>query len=127
MFVDRSRLWNLEDINEVLKNDKGPEGVLAIALPFKIDGKLQVHCEAFSNMCNLRLLIISSELKLPMGLKCFPVALKVIRWRSYPLETLPVGTKLDKLVDIQMPFSKIKRWNGLQVKHFIAHCFPAYL
>ncbi|XP_054796179.1 disease resistance protein RUN1-like [Prosopis cineraria] len=111
----RSRLWNLEDVSEVLKNDEGSGAIQAIALPYNLDGEIEVHQEAFSKMCNLRLLIISSELKFPRGLKCFSSALKVIRWRSYPLETLPIGNQMDKLVDIQIPFSKIKLWNGMQL------------
>ncbi|KAK4278811.1 hypothetical protein QN277_016608 [Acacia crassicarpa] len=110
----RSRLWNLEDIDEVLKNDQGSEAIQAIVLPYNLDREVEVHREAFSKMCNLRLLIISSELKVPKGLKCFPSGLKVIQWRQYPLKTLPIGTRLEKLVDIQMPFSKIKHWNGMQ-------------
>ncbi|XP_028778718.1 disease resistance protein RPP5-like [Neltuma alba] len=111
----RSRLWNLEDIHEVLENDKGSEAIQAMALPFNLDRKIQVHRDAFSKMYNLRLLIISSEVKLHSGLKCFSSTLKVIRWRLYPLETLPIGTQLDKLVDIQMPFSKIKLCDGMQL------------
>ena len=95
---------------------QGSEAIQAIALPFNLDGIIEVHHEAFSKMDNLRLLIISSQLRFSNGLNSFPSALKVIQWRSYPQDTLPIGThRLNNLVDIQMPFSKIKHWNDLQV------------
>ncbi|KAL5076220.1 hypothetical protein RYX36_015204 [Vicia faba] len=66
-------------------------------------------------MSNLRLLIILCDLHLSLGLKCLSSSLKVLIWRGYPMNTLPLGVQLDKLVHLQMVNSKVKQlWNGTQ-------------
>ncbi|XP_054794535.1 TMV resistance protein N-like [Prosopis cineraria] len=110
----RSRLWELEDINEVLKNKKGSKAMQAIVYRYLGDDVV-VHPQVFSETSNIRLLILSRDFKPFGGLKCLPSALKVFQWREFPLETLPFEAPLDKLVDIQMHKSKIKKlWNGVQ-------------
>lgn len=75
--------------------------------------------EAFSKMCNLRLLIILCDLHLSLGLKCLSSSLRVIVWRGYPMNTLPLGVQLDKLVHLQIVSSKVKQlWKGTQVTSF---------
>ncbi|RYR45873.1 hypothetical protein Ahy_A07g031645 isoform C [Arachis hypogaea] len=74
------------------------------------------HPEGFSNMEILRLLILSSNLHLPLGLKCLSSGLKVLVWRECPLNALPLGVPLDELVRLEMPHSNLKQlWNGMQV------------
>ncbi|XP_054799134.1 disease resistance protein RUN1-like isoform X1 [Prosopis cineraria] len=119
----RSRLWELEDIKEVLENKKGSEAIEAIVMQdyyFK-PGKINVHLKAFSKMSNIRLLIISWNtdiLVLPKKLKlshvqCLIGAAKVVQWPSFPFETLPL--RLGKLAHIEMCHSKIKQlWDGIQ-------------
>ncbi|KAF7833618.1 TMV resistance protein N-like [Senna tora] len=94
-----------------------------MALRFHEPYEAHWHPEAFSKMCNLKLLILSSdhwsqpihEMKLSFGLKCLPSALKVVQWWGYPLESLPLQTPLDELVDVSMQYSKIKQlWNGIK-------------
>ena len=78
-------------------------------------------------MSNIRLLInkISSDsLILPKEVK-LSGALKVVRWKSFPLDDLPLP--LDKVVDIQMIESKMKQlWNGVQVRLMLL-CFAVTL
>ncbi|KAI5406815.1 hypothetical protein KIW84_053184 [Lathyrus oleraceus] len=107
----RSRLWSLEDI------DEGTELVQGIV--FKSSPSMSFEArwnpEAFSKMYNLRLLIILCDLHLSLGLTCLSSSLKVLIWRGYPMNTLPLGVQLGKLVHLQMVNSKVKQlWNGTQ-------------
>ncbi|XP_054776959.1 disease resistance protein RUN1-like isoform X2 [Prosopis cineraria] len=109
----RSRLWKLEDIHEILKNNTGSEAMQAIVMRPNLH-ELEVNPKSFSKMTNLKLLILPWEVKLSYDLKCFPRAIKVVQWYSFPLEALPLQIPLDKLVDINMHRSKIKQLrNGL--------------
>ncbi|KAI9094446.1 hypothetical protein K1719_026671 [Acacia pycnantha] len=100
---ERSRLWEFDEIKEVLENNKGSKEIQAIVMPDKYYNIVNVHSEAFSKMSNIRLLILSSKnfmhsrVKSPRGLST----------RLIPLE---------KLVHIEMPNSQIKQlWNGIQI------------
>ena len=74
--------------------------------------------DAFSKMCNLRLLIVLCDMHLPLGLKCLPISLKVLVWWGFPLKTLPLDVQLDELVHLQMINSKVKQlWKGTQVSN----------
>nr|WIL59978.1 nodulation protein [Melilotus officinalis] len=111
----RSRLWSLEDIDQVLRKDKGSEIVQGIVLKSSPTTLYETHWDpdAFSKMGNLRLLIILCDLHLSLGLKCLSSSLKVLVWWGYPLNALPLGVQLDELVHLQMINSKVKQlWNG---------------
>ncbi|XP_054796561.1 TMV resistance protein N-like isoform X2 [Prosopis cineraria] len=114
----RSRLWKIEDIDEVLENTIGTEAIQSIVLDSSQRDDPEVYWEphAFSKLFNLRLLVIRRRLELPNGLKCLSSALRVIQWQFCPLEALPLGTPLNKLVDIEMQQSNIKQlWYGVQL------------
>ncbi|KAE9605841.1 putative leucine-rich repeat domain, L domain-containing protein [Lupinus albus] len=67
-------------------------------------------------MGNLGVLIILCDLSLPLGLKCLSSSLKVLEWKGYPLEYLPLGLQLLELLHLKMHCSKLKRvWNGTQI------------
>ena len=71
---------------------------------------------AFSKICNLKLLILKANLRLPNGLNCLPDGLRVLEWERYPLESMPLGIQLNDLVDLKLHHSKIKRlWDGVKV------------
>ncbi|XP_028806100.1 TMV resistance protein N [Neltuma alba] len=115
----RSRIWSLEDANLVLRNKRGTETIRGMVVQFDKAHVIYLDPEAFSNMSNLRLLIIShsslGHLNLLHGLKCLPNSLKVIKWKGYPLHFLPSQTQLDELVDLEMKHSKLKElWRGDQ-------------
>ena len=77
--------------------------------------------KTFLMLCNLRIFIIAHGLhvQLPLGLKCLPNSIKVLEWWEYPLQSLPLGVKLEKLVELKLRGSKIKQlWNGSQVRMF---------
>ncbi|KAI5406817.1 hypothetical protein KIW84_053186 [Lathyrus oleraceus] len=106
----RSRLWSLEDIDQVLRKNKGTEIVQGIVLKSSPSTLYKAYWdpEAFSKMGNLRLLIILCDLHLSLGLKYLSSSLKVLIWWGYPLNALPLGVQLDELVHLQMINSKVK-------------------
>ncbi|KAI9109063.1 hypothetical protein K1719_020018 [Acacia pycnantha] len=107
---DRSRLWYKEDIDEVMENNLGTKEIQGMVS--STSSKASWDPEAFSTIRNLRLLILTSDFNLPHGLKCLPHSLKVLHWTKYPLDTLPPGARLHKLVDLKMHHSKLKKlWN----------------
>ncbi|XP_028780811.1 TMV resistance protein N-like [Neltuma alba] len=117
----RSRLWEFEEIKEVLKNNKGSEAIEAIFMQdwcrYEQD-KIEVHPEAFSKMSNLRLflcMIYNNPFIFPSEWKFLAGALKVVVWPYSPLEALPLETQLNGLVEMDMSHSKIKQlWNNKQ-------------
>ncbi|XP_054797630.1 disease resistance protein RUN1-like [Prosopis cineraria] len=121
----RSRLWNIEDINEILKDNAGSNAIHAIVT--LSHAEVEVHPEVFSKMRNLRLLYLDCGLKHPIDFKCLSNALKVIVWLHCPLEALPLEIPLHKLVDIQMPYSNIKQlWNGVKFMKNLKHIDMSY-
>ncbi|KAI9094465.1 hypothetical protein K1719_026690 [Acacia pycnantha] len=118
----RSRLWEFDEIKEVLENNKGSKEIQAIVMPDKHD-IVNIHFEAFSEMSNIRLLILSpktfkhrtSRVNSPRGLK-LSSALKVVRWSYFELDALLLENPLEKLVHIEMRNSRIKQlWNGIPI------------
>ncbi|XP_028806101.1 TMV resistance protein N-like [Neltuma alba] len=116
---NRSRIWSLEDASLVLRNMRGTEAIRGIVVQFDKPDVIYLEPKAFSNMSNLKLLIIShsshDQLNLLHGLNCLPNSLKVIDWKEYPLDSLPGQTQFDELVDLKMQHSKLKElWRGDQ-------------
>ncbi|KAI9108973.1 hypothetical protein K1719_019928 [Acacia pycnantha] len=107
---NRSRLWYKEDIDEVMENNLGTKEIQGMVSSTSCEASWDP--EAFLTFHNLRLLIITSDFKLHHGLKCLPYSLKVLHWTKYPLDTLPPGARLYRLVDLKMHHSKLKKlWN----------------
>ncbi|XP_054817703.1 disease resistance protein RUN1-like [Prosopis cineraria] len=112
----RSRILSLKDANDILKRNKGTRAIRGIALTLEKSSDALWDPEAFVQMRNLKLLIISScsshvspcQLNLPGGLKSLSNELRVFEWEGYPLDSLPRHTQLDKLVHLKMQHSKVK-------------------
>lgn len=63
------------------------------------------------------------DMQLPRGLNCLPSSLKVLHWRGCPLKTLPLNNKLDEVVDLKLPHSRIEQlWRGTKVKTIYIKC-----
>ncbi|KAK4269209.1 hypothetical protein QN277_022397 [Acacia crassicarpa] len=124
----RSRLNDAKEIQDVLKNNKGTDAIEGITLEFEI---LHLNAESFQEMSNLRFLKIQhpqSRLKTlddylkytptiysPHGLNSLSNKLRYFYWDMYPFEALPLGFCPEKLVEIYLGASKIKKlWNGVQ-------------
>ncbi|KAM5551812.1 hypothetical protein ABKV19_026591 [Rosa sericea] len=108
----RSRLWSHEDINKVLKRNKGTDSIQGMVMELT---KLQVahwKPEAFSNLSQLSLLHIRN-VDLPEGLTCLSNSLRLLEWTGYPLRSLPQNFESDELIELNLCHSNIERlWKG---------------
>ncbi|KAM5551803.1 hypothetical protein ABKV19_026584 [Rosa sericea] len=108
----RSRLWSHEDINNVLKKNKGTDSIQGMVMELT---KLQVahwKPEAFSNLSQLSLLHIRN-VDLPDGLTCLSNSLRLLEWTGYPLRSLPQNFEADELIELNLCHSNIEQlWKG---------------
>ncbi|KAM5551847.1 TMV resistance protein N-like [Rosa sericea] len=108
----RSRLWSHEDINNVLKRNKGTDSIQGMVMELT---KLQVahwKPEAFSNLSQLSLLHIRN-VDLPEGLTCLSNSLRLLEWTGYPLRSLPQNFEADELIELNLCHSNIEQlWKG---------------
>ncbi|KAG4969913.1 hypothetical protein JHK85_036334 [Glycine max] len=119
----RSRLWNPEEVYDVLTNNRGNGAVEGICLDMTQITYMNLSSNAFRKMSNLRLLAFKSyqdfeiinSVYLPKGLECLHKSLRYFEWDGYPLESLPSTFCSEKLVEFSMPYSNVKKlWHGVQ-------------
>ncbi|XP_062004019.1 disease resistance protein RUN1-like isoform X2 [Rosa rugosa] len=108
----RSRLHNGEDVCNVLKKNTGTAKVKSISSR-NCGNKLTLDPQAFTGMHNLRFLMLRFiHVDDKANLEYLPDALQYLHWHSYPLKSLPSKFSPDNLVELHMPWSKLKRlWN----------------
>ncbi|XP_048325425.2 disease resistance protein RPV1-like isoform X2 [Ziziphus jujuba] len=101
-------LWHHRDITEVTSRNSGTESVEAIVLD---NPELEGHWnrKAFTSLCNLKLLSIRSNIHLPEGLEYLPQTLRLLKWRRYPLKSLPPDFCPSQLVELKMCHSQIEQ------------------
>ncbi|CAL5192712.1 unnamed protein product [Lathyrus oleraceus] len=110
----RSRLWSQEDIDHVLTKNKGTEAINSIDMKLHQPYEACWSTEAFFKTSQLKYLGLC-EMQLPLGLNCLPSSLKVLRWRGCPLKALPLKTRLDEVVNINLSHSKVQQiWQGIK-------------
>ncbi|KFK26011.1 hypothetical protein AALP_AA8G191300 [Arabis alpina] len=75
-----------------------------------------VNPDAFKDMVSLRFLKVYnsysknvSGLNFPKGLNSLPCELRLLYWENYPFESLPQGFDLRELVELNMPYSQLKK------------------
>jgi hypothetical protein len=79
--------------------------------------QLDLNVEAFSKLPNLRFLKIGCPMVRCEGLSYLPNKLRAIEWFGCPSKSLPMSFSLDKLVELNMPWSGIKEiWKGKKVR-----------
>ncbi|CAJ1971891.1 unnamed protein product [Sphenostylis stenocarpa] len=119
----RSRLWDPEEVYDVLTNNRGTGAIEGIWLDITQNTNINLSSKAFRKMPNLRLLAFQSSnedseiinsLYLPKGLQFLPKNLRYLEWNGYPLKSLPSSFFPEKLVEISMPFSNVEKlWQGV--------------
>nr|AHG28996.1 NBS-LRR protein [Cicer arietinum] len=119
----RSRLYDPEEIYDLLKYNKGTEVVEAMVFDsYKVEN-LHLSSDSFKGMTNLRYLQIrntcferkSSNVYLPDGLGWLSDKLRYLSWDVFPLESLPSTFCFERLVQLIMCKSKLKKlWDGIQ-------------
>ncbi|KAK7362511.1 hypothetical protein VNO77_04627 [Canavalia gladiata] len=117
----RSRLWDPEEVYEVLKNNMGTDEVEGIILDVSQIRVLSLRYETFSKMINLRFLKFymgrgrTCNLLLPSGLESLSNKLKYLHWDGYPSKSLPSTFCPDNLVVLSMRGSHVEKlWDGIK-------------
>ncbi|CAN6688255.1 unnamed protein product [Malus baccata var. baccata] len=115
----RNRLFIVEDIYHVLKNNTGTEKVQAIFFDWLGIGEQNLDRADFKKMYNMRLLSVTSwrwsEGKINLKTIFLPNSLRYLFWRQYPLKSLPPEFSLENLVELHMPYSRVTQlWDGGQ-------------
>ncbi|XP_010439702.1 PREDICTED: probable WRKY transcription factor 19 [Camelina sativa] len=114
----RSRLWDPNDIVDVLTNNSGKEEIEGIFLDAS-DIAFELSPTVFERMYRLRLFKLhcptSDHCKvcIPQGLNSFPDELRLLHWEKYPLGSLPRNFNPENLVELNMSYSNLtKLWKG---------------
>ncbi|PRQ60508.1 putative winged helix-turn-helix DNA-binding domain, leucine-rich repeat domain, L [Rosa chinensis] len=111
----RSRLCLRNDIFHVFTKNTGTEAIEGILLDLAELEEADWNLEAFSKMCKLKLLYIHN-LRLSVGPKCLPNALRFLSWSWYPSKSLPPCFQPDELTELSLVHSNIDHlWNGIKV------------
>ncbi|KAL3740096.1 hypothetical protein ACJRO7_021385 [Eucalyptus globulus] len=105
-----SRLWLLEDVEDIFCCNTGVDAVEAIVLNLPPPEAIIISPNAFTNMKKLRILIllevhISSQAQVRL-----PNKLRWLEWPNAP--NLEFGSGLNKLVRLDVPKSHIKQLGG---------------
>ncbi|KAJ8900466.1 hypothetical protein K2173_025243 [Erythroxylum novogranatense] len=118
----RSRLWDPEDVFEVLATDKVADAVESIMLDVSKIPKIDLNPKIFLKTPNLKFLKFyvpatsngcfeeQSNLRLPQGLDYLPNKLTYFYWDGYPLESFPSNFRPNHLIVLGLPKSKIKQF-----------------
>ncbi|KAK8472868.1 hypothetical protein PHAVU_002G323400 [Phaseolus vulgaris] len=126
----RSRLFNVEEICEVLRKNKGSDAIECISLSTSIEcislstfkvKEVVVHAQSFEKMNNLRVLRLYTwglELKVSFEspLVDMPDTLKILYWTHFPQRFWPPNFCPQNLVTLEMPFCHLEQlWEGDQI------------
>ncbi|CAL5413881.1 unnamed protein product [Camellia sinensis] len=112
----RSRLWLHEDVCYVLQRNKGTEAVEGVILILPMLKKIQWSNKAFARMPKLRLLQIN-HVRLSGNFEHLFEELRWLCWHNCPLEYLPSNFHPEKLLVLDMQFSRFKTLR-IDGKHF---------
>ncbi|XP_034677143.1 disease resistance protein RUN1-like [Vitis riparia] len=129
----RSRLWHHMDVQDVLEERmKGTKSIEGILLDLSKLDNINLSTQAMTDMTQLRLLkiflgsevvsgeedckvCIKSDFKFPSGNLCY------LYWHGYPLNSLPSNFDPAKLVELNMPYSNIRKFGlGKMVSNLTA-------
>ncbi|KAL6316997.1 hypothetical protein AAG906_026696 [Vitis piasezkii] len=117
----RSRLWDHMDVKDVLKKMTGTNSIEGIFLNLSKLNNINLTTPAMKEMTELRLLkiflgsevvsgeedykvCISSDFEFPSWDLCY------LYWHGYPLNSLPSNFEVEKLVELSMPYSNIRKF-----------------
>ncbi|XP_028795550.1 protein SUPPRESSOR OF npr1-1, CONSTITUTIVE 1-like [Neltuma alba] len=118
----RSRLCDPEEVHHVLKNNAGTDEIEGIVLDLSKIRHVHLSIDTFKKMSNLRFIKFyslkdrrSCKVDLSSGLELLSERLRYLQWDGYPLESLPSSFCPEKLVELRMRNSRVKKlWDGVQ-------------
>ncbi|CAH1447734.1 unnamed protein product [Lactuca virosa] len=114
-----SRLWQHEQIRDLIKGNKNLEAIEAIISDSEYhiddyDAKLGLSADVFESMKNLRLLDIDGKFTSTQP-TYLPDELRWLCWNEYPFSILPLAD-MCKLVGLEMAEGNIKHlWEGRKI------------
>ncbi|XP_042757386.1 disease resistance protein RPV1 isoform X2 [Lactuca sativa] len=114
---NHSRLWKIDEIEEILVNDLGTEATRYIQF-HTIKFNPHIFRKGLRKMKELRFLSVcgycSSDLELSIVSPELPNALRYLHWKGYPFRSLATTFQANNLVALKMDGSKRKVLNNLR-------------
>ncbi|KAK9269411.1 hypothetical protein L1049_001184 [Liquidambar formosana] len=112
---NRSRLWFLNDVHDVLKKHTGTKEVEGLITKFPTSNDMHFSTEAFANMQNLRLLQLN-YVHVTGDYNHLSKELRWICWHGFPLKFIPNSFHVEKLVAIDIRYSNLRQvWKEIKV------------
>ncbi|XP_054783916.1 disease resistance-like protein DSC1 isoform X2 [Prosopis cineraria] len=116
----RSRLWDANDIYQVLEHNMGTKAIQSITLNVAKIEELCLTPQVFDETSELKFLKFSQNdtdeqiLRLPHGLESLPNELRFLHWDCCPLKSLPSTFRPESLVELSMTWSRVEKlWDGV--------------
>ncbi|KAM5552915.1 hypothetical protein ABKV19_025244 [Rosa sericea] len=107
----RSRVWSEKDVTDVLANNTGTNKVIGIQVP-ELSYTISLNAKSFSEMRNLRYISMGGTF-FSGGIDYLSNQLRWLDWPYCPLKRFPSDFQANKLVELNIPESKIRRlWRG---------------
>ncbi|XP_024641889.2 disease resistance protein RPV1 isoform X1 [Medicago truncatula] len=111
---ERSRLWFLEDVDDVLAGQTGTKAVEGLTLKLPRDSAKCYSTKAFENMKKLRLLQLAG-VQLDGDFEYLSRNLRWLSWNGFPLSCIPSSFYQGNLVSIELENSNVEVvWEATQ-------------
>ncbi|CAN6681909.1 unnamed protein product [Malus baccata var. baccata] len=105
----RCRLWDHDDVKDVLRNKSGTEDVEGLTLDLHESDEPSFSTEALREMRSLRLLILKG-VKFTGNCTYLSKTLTWLCWPEFPLEVMPEDFNPPNLVDVDLSHSQMQVW-----------------
>ncbi|KAJ4850089.1 hypothetical protein Tsubulata_011583, partial [Turnera subulata] len=111
---ERSRLWDPQDVKDMLANNMGTEAIEGVKLALPSVNGISVDAEAFCKLRKLRLLHLDN-VKLKLNIESNGVIFQNLRWlcwHGFSLEFVPKVFHLGEVVNMDMQYSNLRQFLG---------------
>lgn len=112
----RSRLFNPQEVRDVLQGNKGSENVQVLVVEWQALEGVNLSTKAFQKMINLRVLIIDDKLHISGDFELLSKELRWLSWKECPLKCIPSNFPAENLVVLNMIGSNIQEF-GLNLQY----------
>ncbi|KAI9119725.1 hypothetical protein K1719_009114 [Acacia pycnantha] len=113
----RSRLWDPNEIYDVLKNCEGEKEVEGIMFDISGIRPLELTAKTFNKMRRIRFLKFysSNGMSIPTGLESISAKIRYFHWKGYPGKSLPSNFCAELLLELNLKESMVETlWEGVQ-------------